>query len=318
MKHPYRISEIAAQAGLSQATVDRVLHHRGGVRESTVRAVHRAIADLDRQRSAIRPVVPAFRIDLVTTAAPGLRAALEAELPGLRPAVIRPRFHPVDDPAGLAAAVTRVGRSRSQGLILRAPDTPELAEAVGRLDIPVVTLDTDLPAGKRVVHVGVDLAEAGATAAYLIEQWLADRAGDVLVVRGDGADRRVRGFRAEMTARAPNRRLFEAQDDFPAVLAGNHAVRAVYSLCPAANAAVIAAFDAARRNYDVFVAHDLDAGNLSLLQRHRLSAVLHHDPRAGLRQACLAILRAQGALPGPVRTELARIQVITPPNVPVL
>ena len=39
MKHPYRIREIAVQAGLSEATVDRVLHGRGGVRESTNRAL---------------------------------------------------------------------------------------------------------------------------------------------------------------------------------------------------------------------------------------------------------------------------------------
>jgi DNA-binding MurR/RpiR family transcriptional regulator len=30
VKHPYRIREIAVQAGLSEATVDRVLHRRGG------------------------------------------------------------------------------------------------------------------------------------------------------------------------------------------------------------------------------------------------------------------------------------------------
>jgi len=43
VKHRYRIREIAAQAGLSVATVDRVLHERPGVRESTVREVHQAI-----------------------------------------------------------------------------------------------------------------------------------------------------------------------------------------------------------------------------------------------------------------------------------
>ena len=327
MKHPYRIREIAAQAGLSPATVDRVLHSRGGVRDSTAREVHRAIAELDRQRSPTRVAGPAFTIDVVP-ATPGLRAALSAELPGLRPAVIRPRYHPAaaTGPAGLAAAVAKVGRSRSQGLILRAPDTPEIAEAVGRLGVPVITLDIDLPASKRVAHVGYDRAEAGATAAYLIEQWLADRAGDVLVVRADGDDRRASGFRAEMLSRAPNRRLLEVADGRAgvvgertrAMLAANPSVRAVYSLHPepGVNTAVVEAFDAAHRNYDVFVAHDLDAENRSLLCGRRLSAVLHHDRRAELRQACQAIMQAHGVLAGPVRVDPAPIQVVTPFNAP--
>ena len=49
-RHPYRVREIADQAGLSEATIDRVLNERGNVRESTIREVRQAIADLDRQR----------------------------------------------------------------------------------------------------------------------------------------------------------------------------------------------------------------------------------------------------------------------------
>lgn len=328
MKHPYRISEIAAQAGLSQATVDRVLHHRGGVRESTAREVHQAIADLDRKQSESRPAGPAFPIDVVLRTSAGfaaeVRRALEAELPGLLPVDVKPRFHRVHDPAGVAPVLSRVGRSRSQGLILTAPDTPEVAEAVGRLDLPVVALVTDLPASKRVAYVGVDHADAGATAAYLIEQWLADRAGDVLVVRGTasdgGEDDRAAGFRAEISARQPHRRLLEVADDqdgsIRAVLAESPSVRAVYSLL-AGNAAVVDAFAAEHRNYDVFVAHDLTDENAALLRDHKLSAVLHHDLRADLRHACLAMMRAQGALAGPIRSHPSAIQVITPYNLPV-
>jgi LacI family transcriptional regulator len=338
MKHPYRIREIAAQAGLSEATVDRVLHQRGGVRDSTVREVRQAIADLDRQRSQVRLGGRTFMVDVVVQAPPrfsgAVRAALEAELPGLRPAVIRARFHLLDGPSvsDLAAVLERVRRGRSHGVILKAPDVPEIVAAARRLDIPLVTLVTDLPASPRVAYVGIDNRAAGATAAYLIQQWLADRAGDVLVVRGHGSyrgeDEREMGFRAEMRARAPGRRLLEVVDaedrahavraGIRTVLADNASVRAIYSLYAGAGgtAAVLAAFAAEDRPYDVFVAHDLDPENTVLLRERKLSAVLHHDLRTDLRRACHAIMQAQGALPGPIRTNPSAVQVITPHNAP--
>jgi LacI family transcriptional regulator len=316
VKHPYRIREIARQAGLSEATVDRVLHQRGGVRESTASEIHRAIAALDKEQAEARLAGPAYPIDVVCPGPPrftaALRQAVEAELPDLRPAVFKPRFHFGD--ADPVAVLDRIGRSHSQGVIVNAADSPELVEAVGRLAMPVVTLGTDLPASKRVAHVGIDHADAGATAAYLVEQWLADRAGDVLVVRGAWPDvgeaERAAGFRAEMAARAPHRRLVEGRAP------GGLSVRAIYSPAAGGNASVVDSFAAEHRNYEVFVAHELDAENAELLRGHRLSAVLHHDLRADVRHACLAILRAQGVLPGPVRSHPATLQVITPVNLP--
>lgn len=94
---PFRIREIAVQAGLSEATVDRVLNGRNGVRDSTVREVRSAIADLERQRDQVRLAGRTFLINIVMQAparfSAAVRAALEAELPLLRPAVIRARFH---------------------------------------------------------------------------------------------------------------------------------------------------------------------------------------------------------------------------------
>jgi LacI family transcriptional regulator len=143
-----------------------------------------------------------------------------------------------------------------------------------------------------------------------------------------GEDEREMGFRAEMRARNAGRRLLEvvdAEDRADAVrigtrevLAANPAVRAVYSLYAGAggNAAVVDAFDRQGRSYDVFVAHDLDGENTALLRERRLSAVLHHDLRMDLRRACHVVMQAQGALPGPVRSNPSAIQVITPHNAP--
>ena len=326
VKHPYRIREIAAQAGLSAATVDRVLHNRPGVRESTAREVHQAIADLDRQRAQVRLAGRTFMIDVVVQAparfSAAIRAALEAELPGLRPAVVRARFHLLEPggPRDAVAALGRVAGSASHGLILKAPDVPEIVAAARRVPAPLVTLVTDLPTTRRIAYAGLDNRAAGATAAYLIQQWLGDRAGDVLVVRGRGEFRgeaeRAAGFRAEVGERRRLLEVVDAPDDPGTIGPVPRTVRAVYSMYAGAggNRAVLAAFQG--RGYDVFVAHDLDHENVALLRERKISAVLHHDLRVDLRRACHAILQANGVLPGPVRTNPSAIQVITPHNAP--
>jgi LacI family transcriptional regulator len=303
-----------------------------------VREVEQAVADLDRQRSQLRLGGRTFMLDVVIQAPPRfsatVKAALEAELPALRPAVIRSRFHLLDSPAvgDLVAVLERVARLRSHGVILKAPDKPEVVAAVAQLGVPVVTLVTDLPTSARTAYVGIDNRAAGATAAYLVEQWLAERAGDVLVVRGHGSfrgeDEREMGFRSELRVRSPGRRIVEVVDEedraeavydgIREMLAANPAVRAVYSLYAGAggNAAVVNAFERQARRYDVFVAHDLDGENTALLRERRLSAVLHHDLRQDMRRACQVVMQVQGALPGPVRSNPSAIQVITPHNAP--
>ena len=339
MGHPFPIREIARQAGLSEATVDRVLNGRGGVRESTEREVRQAIADLDRQRTQVRLVGRTFMIDIVMQTperfSTAVRNALEAELPDLHPAVVRSRFHfretaPVKE---LVGTLDRIARRGSQGVILKAPDVPEITAAVGRLvaaGIPVVTLVTDLPASARLAYVGIDNRAAGATAAYLMGQWLGDRPGNVLTSLSSGffrnEEEREMGFRSTMRARYPERALVEITEGHGldatqyelvrAALKRDPDIRAVYSI-GGGNIATLRAFADLGRECAVFVAHDLDHDNTRLLHEQQLSAVLHHDLRQDVREACRIVMRAHDALPPAGPALPSAIQVVTPYNLPV-
>ncbi|BBY76384.1 DNA-binding protein [Mycolicibacterium parafortuitum] len=334
MPHRYKVREIAQQAGLSEATVDRVLHQRPGVRESTVAEVNQAIADLDKQRAQLRLNGRRYLIDVVMQTprrfSDAFRAAVEAELPAFAPAMVRARFH-LWESGTTAQMVDTLARLRgSHGVVLKAQDEPEVAEAIDRLvdsGVPVVTYTTDVPASARCGYVGIDNHGAGVTAAYLVAQWLGENPSGVLITlsrtvfRGEG-EREV-GFRSAL--RGSGRPVVEVSDADGIdatqerlvldALKANPGVEAVYSV-GGGNVATVAAFDKLGRECRVFVAHDLDADNRRLLREGRISAVLHNDLRADARLALRLILQERGALP----VEPARpvpIQIVTPYNLPV-
>lgn len=310
-RRTHRVLDIAAQAGLSRATVDRVLHRR----------------PLSGRT---------FLVDLVMQApdrfGAAVRTALELELPSLRPAAFRVRFRlsQESDPQSAAADLVAIARRGSDGVILKAPDSPQVVGAVDALaaaGIPVVTFVTDLPFSRRAAYVGVDNRAAGATAAYLVTRWSGAEPGGVLATlsssRFRGEEEREVGFRSTLRELAPRRAVVEVTDtdglDSSMLRAVGEALEsapsldAVYSI-GGGNTATLAAFRAAERTPSVFVAHDLDGDNRGLLRTRQISAVLHHDLRADLRRACRTLLQAQGALPGVPVSVPSQIQVVTPYN----
>jgi LacI family transcriptional regulator len=331
--HRYKVREIAQQSGLSEATVDRVLNKRPGVRETTRAEVIQAIADLDKQRAQLRLNGRRYLIDVVMQTprrfSDAFRAAVEAELPAFAPAMLRARFH-LWETGSTAQMVDVLTRLRgSHGVILKAQDDPEVAEAIDRLvdgGIPVVTYATDVPASAGCSYVGIDNHGAGVTAAYLMAQWLRSAPSDVLITvsrnvfRGEG-EREV-GFRSAL--RGSGRQIVEVSDSdgidatnerlVLEALEANPSVEAVYSV-GGGNAATVAAFDRLGRDCRVFIAHDLDADNRQLLRDGRISVVLHNDLRADARLAMRVLLQERGALP-PEPARPVPIQVITPFNLP--
>jgi LacI family transcriptional regulator len=335
--HPFRIREIAVQAGLSEATVDRVLNGRSGVRDSTAREVRAAIADLERQRDQVRLAGRTFLIDVVMQApagspAPSARRWKPSSHCCAPRSSARASTSAKTGPAGhLLETLDGIGRRGTQGIILKAPDVSEVNESVARLAarrIPVVTLVTDLPRSPRTAYIGIDNRAAGATAAYLITQWLrapargrARHPQPQLLPRRRGARD---GIPSALRSMQPSRRVVDVTETngLDAAIRGL-VVKALTPRAPcppptrsaAGNTAILDAFAESGRPAPLLIAHDLDEDNIRLLRGGRVAAVLHHDLRVDLRRASQVIMSAQNALPD-FAVDPSAIQVVTPYNVP--
>ena len=341
-QHPrsHRLADIAEQSGLSKATIDRVLHGRAGVSARAVRAVEQAIFDLDRQQSQLRLAARTLVLDVIVKAperfSAAVRAALEDELPAQRPAAVRARFvlRENADVAAAVAALDAIGsRGRlSHGVLLKAPDDPAVAAAIDRLTDrgePVITLVTDVPGSRRAAYVGPDNTAAGATAAYLVEQALGRREGEVLLTLSrslfSGERERAGALTAALARSQVSRTVHTVTDTdgldatlrtrVAEVLEAHPGVAAVYSV-GGGNTATAEAFASAGLTPAVFIAHDLDHDNLRLLRDGALTAVLHLDLQADMRHAVRQVLRAHRLVRGAPTSVSANVEIITPHNIP--
>jgi LacI family transcriptional regulator len=335
MAHDFLIKDIAFQAGLSTATVDRVINGRGGVRRQTAERIAAALAELRQQESTAARPGRTYVFDVIMEApdrfTSAVRTAFEREAASFLPATIRLRFHVGEQmrEQDLIALISRIRRRGSHGVVLKAADTAVITQAVAELAdaaIPVVTLVTDLPDSRRIAYAGADNRAAGETAAYLIGSVVRD--GAVLTTlsssRFQGEEEREAGFRAILGKRWPRLSIIEISEGYGRdrttgeqvreALAHNREINAVYSI-GGGNRAIIEAFQEAGRKMSCFVAHDLDADNLALLRQEKLHFVLNHNLRQDAASVYRTFLKANHAIPQSAGPQLSAIEIVTPFNV---
>ncbi|MCL6282562.1 substrate-binding domain-containing protein [Ruegeria sp. 2012CJ41-6] len=338
MTHRFPIKEIARQAALGTATVDRVLNNRANVSPQTRLRVASAIEELAAQEVQLATRGRRLFFDFVVEAparfSREVKAAAEAILPQIGRAVCRPRFlfQEIMDEDVVVATLMRILKRGSHGVCLKARDTPRIREAVNSLavaKIPVVTLVTDIGDTDRLTYVGLDNKGAGRTAAYLVARSIGDVAGTVLATRSHerflGEEERETAFVEALTRRCPKLRVmgvhggsgvsFETSRILTGAIGGILDLRAVYSM-GGGNRSILETLRHNGIRPDVFVAHDLDQENRDLIADQRLDFILHHDLPLDLKNAFDAFLAFHKLASEPVQRRITAIQVVTPENIP--
>jgi LacI family transcriptional regulator len=214
------LAAVAEAAGVSSATVDRVLNSRLPVREATALRViaaaerigyHAAAVMRDRlrERATVRrlgfclqkrndPFYQAFGA--------AIQAAAAQHAPETAVAVVE--YMDALEPAAIAAQLLALGR-KVDAVAVVAVDHPHVSAAVESLHAagcPTFTLLSDLSAPQRAGYVGVDNRQSGRTAAWAITR-LAHRAGKVGVFVGShrylGQETSEISFRSYLREHAP-------------------------------------------------------------------------------------------------------------------
>jgi LacI family transcriptional regulator len=313
------VHDIAKVAGVSLATVDRVLNARPGVREKTVQRVHAAVrslgyvrdtyaVNLARQRQyRFAFVLPEGDSQFVDTLKAALQEATDAQLADR----VFVRIVPVHahDPHSVVSALNALIPAHLDGLAIMTPETPQVRDAVARLKaagVPVVALVSDLPTSGRDHFVGINSLSAGRTAGVLMGRFVGARPGKVLIVTNsmlarDSIERRL-GFDDVMAESFPGLTILpsiESRDDAARMASVvRHAVAAhpdlvgVYSMGPGNRALLDTLRETGRLADLVVIAHELTPVTRQALLADEIAAVITQNVGHLVRSA-LRVLRAK-------------------------
>jgi LacI family transcriptional regulator len=219
------ITDLAREAGVSVATVDRVLNRRLPVRENTALRVvaaaesigYHATGLLRQRMTEVKPCTLGFLLqkrqdDFYKALANELQNATKAASSVRGKAIIE--FMDELVPSFIAAKIREIG-PRVDVLAVVAVDHPLVSEAVEDIVAkgkPVFTLLSDLTTPARAGYIGVDSRKAGRTAAWTISR-LAKKPGKIGILLGShrylSQETAEISFRSYMRENAPEFQLLE-------------------------------------------------------------------------------------------------------------
>ena len=332
--------DLAAEAGVSLATIDRVLNDRPGVKPRTVTKVNEAIerigfvrnlaaVNLARKKNYrflfLLPEHGDQFLDVLIRHIGEARKSFADEMADV--SAIR---LPVEDPYRLAAYLGGLDADATQGIAIMAPESPQVRDAISRLlerGIEVVQFIAGQPKAGSNDFVGINNYAAGATAAQLIGRFSAGRKGRVLVVSEtmqahDSIERRL-GFDEVINREYPSLHILpsvETRGDtsrtrriFENVFANHPDISALYVMSAEARVPVVEIFRVAIKPL-VKIVHERTPFTEAALRGGEIDAVIAQNSGHLVRSA-IRVLKARSDHRAPLASqEKIRIEILLKEN----
>jgi len=311
--------DLAKAAGVSLATVDRVLNNRAGVRNDTLVRVTQAIEEIGFTRNMSAANLARGRryrfLFLLPRTGDQFLAELIARITetnfALASEMIRAEVVQIheSDPHQIADALGALDGQTVDGVAIMAPESPQVRDAKARLSgrgIAAVALISGQTAMDQEIFVGINNHAAGATAGRLMGRFSGRSSGKIMVIAEtisarDSLERRL-GFDEVISADYPHLTVLptlETHGDADralrivrANLESQRDINGVYILGSEARLPleVIARLTGSTR--PLIIAHERTPFTEAGLMSQQIDALITQDPGHLVRSA-IRILRAR-------------------------
>ena len=333
--------DVAEEAGVSLATVDRVLNKRSGVREATIQRVTAAMERLNFVRDQAAANLARRRTYkftfIVSAGETTFFNDVRTEIEAAKKQAVNERINidmiavPPLDPGAIVDAIDACGDEIGDGVAVVAVDSQVLREAIRKLrerGVHVVSFISDIPNSGRERFVGIDNVAAGRVAASLLKRFISPRTGDVAIVAGSGSlrdhvERRI-GFEEVMRTECPTLNVLPwiegeevaevVEEKLSHLLALNPNIVGLYSL-GGGTRGVIDAIEAADQDISV-VTVELSEHTRAALVSGTVDAVIVQDASHEVRSAIRVLKALADDAPINEKQERIRIEIFVRDNLP--